>query len=123
MKIDSPHRKRLLDMAEKLAALVPGVAINQTKKYVSLDVGRGRYKNAIGLHPKYVSFYDAGTGLAQKLTDAKLDFRIVRANGVRDLKKFRLQDLGIDQISEREELFRDLAQSSITFAEGLQAKK
>ena len=107
---DSKKDERLA-LANRLAALVPGqFEINETVNYVSLDVGSGNPKNAIGIHPKYVTFSVQSEELIQRAKNVGIDLLpFTRKGQDSQSDHFKILDLQMEQIAQNEELFRCLA--------------
>jgi hypothetical protein len=110
MKAADSKKDELLAIARRLAALVPGqFEVNETGNYVSLDVGSGNPKNAIGIHSNYVTFSVLSEELLRRAKDIGIVLLPFRRKGQDSPSDhFQILDLQIGQITQNEELFRCL---------------
>lgn len=116
MKSADSRKDERLALARCLAALVPGkLEVNETGNYVSLDVGSGNPKNAIGIHPKYVTFSVRSQELLRSAENVGIRLLpFTRKQQASPCDHFHILDLRIEQISQNEELFKRLVIESAT---------
>jgi hypothetical protein len=118
MNADENSKQKQMEIAQRLAALHPGLEINQVGTYTSLRAGSGRLTNCVVVSrtADKASFLITSPELLRAIERAGLPFTTVRSKArAFQGSQYRVSGVSAIAIDQHQDLFRKLVAASEKF--------